>query len=360
VAETVEMLLLDAVENPPTVWVVLTAREHLTRRDTYRHLEQLRRAARRRWPGLEWFVEVEFQMRGALHLNLLVKGVPPTAAEELRQVLGQVWCSRVDALMTGQWSDSIDTGEAAVLYITKQLAHGLKLEQAPPIGWKGHRTSQTRGYFVRPASVMRQEAKAARRLKRRLWKSERLAWDRAEVEVERAGHEADSSQAAYLRGFLEAEGFVDEWQAEHLAELEEADGLRSWELVAEKRCVLPEGGSVVTGYRAVRGGGGPRRAGSPRRAAPDPVEIAAVGGYTGPRGVEIEGSDGRSLRVPILATLDRGEISAGRGSGGEPPGVPAVLAGCATGSGVSERGGLDREAAEPRIVSRRSAVDRPI
>src|SRR5262245_55329906 len=71
VLETVEMLTLDAMEHAPSVWVVLTAREHLTRADTHAHLRQLRRAARARWAACEWFVEVEFQRRGALHLNLL-------------------------------------------------------------------------------------------------------------------------------------------------------------------------------------------------------------------------------------------------------------------------------------------------
>ena len=61
------------------------------------------------------------------------------------------------------------------------LAHGLKAEQAPPIGWRGHRTSQTRGYFVRPASVMRFEARRALRLKRLLWKG--LDADVAELEL---------------------------------------------------------------------------------------------------------------------------------------------------------------------------------
>lgn len=259
VVETVEMLILDAVENPPTVWVVLTAREHLTRRDTYRHLEQLRAAARRRWPAIEWFVQVEFQMRGALHLNLLVKGVPPTEAEELRQVLGQRWCARVDATMAGQWAESIDNGEAAVLYISKTLAHGLKAEQAPPIGWKGHRTSQTRGYFVRPASVMRREAKAARRLRRRLWKSEQMAWRRVEVEVERAGYDPEGWRAASYRGFLEAEGLVALWLDEAEAELYGRDTGASWRLVEELRRVLPGGGSEVTGVRDVRPGGRSRR-----------------------------------------------------------------------------------------------------
>src|SRR5690349_21024659 len=64
VVETVEMLALDAMEHAPGQWTVLTSREHLTRRDTYRHLEKLRGAIRRRWPAAEWLVQVEFQRRG--------------------------------------------------------------------------------------------------------------------------------------------------------------------------------------------------------------------------------------------------------------------------------------------------------
>lgn len=173
VRETVEMLTLDAVEYAPTIWVVLTSREHLNRSECRDHLRQLRKAARKRWPGIEWFVQVEFQRRGALHLNLLVKGVPVDECEELRAVLVERWCSRVDALPVAQWCEPIDDGVGTVLYISKMLAHGLKSEQAPPIGWRGHRTSQTRGYLVRPASVMRLEARASLTLKRELWKAER-------------------------------------------------------------------------------------------------------------------------------------------------------------------------------------------
>jgi hypothetical protein len=168
VVETLEMLALDAAENAPTIWVVLTAREHLTRQDTYGHLRQLRKAARKRWPDVEWFVQVEFQRRGALHLNLLVKGVPADEREELHELLVTRWCKRVDALPAGQWSDTVADAGGVSRYLQKTLAHGLKREQAPPIGWRGHRTSQTRGYLVRSAAVMRQEAKAALRLKREL------------------------------------------------------------------------------------------------------------------------------------------------------------------------------------------------
>lgn len=170
VLETVEMLTLDAMEHAPTLWLVLTAREHLTRAECRRHLDKLRSAAKRCWPEVEWFVQVEFQRRGALHLNLLVKGVPVEDQEQLHELIVSRWCERVDAEPVGQWSGVVGDGVGVVRYISKMLAHGLKAEQAPPLGWRGHRTSQTRGYLVRPAAVMRQEAKAALRRKRELWK----------------------------------------------------------------------------------------------------------------------------------------------------------------------------------------------
>lgn len=187
--ETLEMLELDAMEYAPTLWFVLTAREHLTRKDTYRHLEQLKKACKKRWSATEWFVQVEFQRRGALHLNLLTKGIPvgqmecsaweswessalaPNCGGCLRCVVVNAWCDRVDAKPIGQWVGAVAESVGVIHYISKMLAHGLKAEQAPPIGWKGHRTSQTRGYLVRPASVMRLEAREALREKRRAWKA---------------------------------------------------------------------------------------------------------------------------------------------------------------------------------------------
>jgi hypothetical protein len=188
VVETVEMLTLDAMEYAPTIWVVLTAREHLTRAECRKHLDHLKRAARKRWPGIEWFVQVEFQRRGALHLNLLVKGVAIGEREQLEALLASRWCARVDALPAGQWSGAVDDGVGVVRYLSKMLAHGLKAEQAPPIGWRGHRTSQTRGYFVRPVSVMRLEAKRALRVKRGIWRGKDA--QTAELEVAAAEHES--------------------------------------------------------------------------------------------------------------------------------------------------------------------------
>lgn len=205
VVETVEMLTLDAMEYAPTIWAVLTAREHLTRAQCRDHLRQLRKATKRSWSSIEWFVQVEFQRRGAIHLNLLVKGVPIDDLDALRRLLVDRWCARVDALPVAQWVERVDDGVGTVLYISKMLAHGLKAEQAPPIGWRGHRTSQTLGYLVRPASVMRDEARRALREKRRLHKLlEQLP--------------ADESVPA---GFLEV---ALDWLREH-------DELGKWELV---------------------------------------------------------------------------------------------------------------------------------
>jgi hypothetical protein len=169
------MLTLDALEWAPTCWLVLTAREHLTRAQCTDHLRQLRRAARKRWPAVEWFVQVEFQRRGALHLNLLTKGVPVGELDELHDVMSSRWCARVDALPVGQWAGAIEDAGGTVRYLAKMLAHGLKAEQRPPLGWRGHRTSQTRGYLVRPASEMRVEARASLRSKRLLWRARGIA-----------------------------------------------------------------------------------------------------------------------------------------------------------------------------------------
>jgi hypothetical protein len=154
----------------PTVWVVLTAREYLTRSSCTAHLRQLRKAARRRWPMVEWFVQVEAQVRGALHLNLLVMGVPAGDAASFLAVISTVWCARVDALPQGQWCEAVGEGPAVARYVTKLLVHGLKGSQAMPIGWRGHRTSQTGRYFDAPMPVLRAEARRSLAVKREVWK----------------------------------------------------------------------------------------------------------------------------------------------------------------------------------------------
>ena len=166
--ETSEMLILDAMEDAPQLYAVLTAREHLTRAECTSHLRHLRRALKRRWPDVRWAVLVEFQKRGALHLNLLVKGVSLADVDEFQTAVFGLWCSRVDAEPSAQYVGAISDEMGVVKYVT---LHFMKQAQAPVIGWRGHRYSSTRDYLVRPASVMRVEARAALRVKRTLWKA---------------------------------------------------------------------------------------------------------------------------------------------------------------------------------------------
>lgn len=176
--ETSELLLLDALENAPQLYVVLTARELLDRADCRRHLCQLLRSLRKRWPAVQWACLVEFQRRGALHLNLLVKGVPTEAAQELHERISRLWCARVDAEPQGQFVGPVSDGGGLVRYIA---LHFLKPGQAPPIGWRGHRISYTGGYLVRPARQLREEAKRSLRLKRELWRARQQFGDDALV-----------------------------------------------------------------------------------------------------------------------------------------------------------------------------------
>jgi len=177
--ETSEMLLLDAMEYAPTLYVVLTARELLTKPAVRRHLMHLRRTLKRRWPSVEWAVLVEFQKRGALHLNLLTKGVSAADVDSFLAAASDAWCARVDAEPVGQWAGVIADEEGVVKYVT---LHFMKPAQAPPIGWRGHRYSSTRGYLVRPAAVMREEARRSLRLKRKLWRG--LSLEVAEHELQ--------------------------------------------------------------------------------------------------------------------------------------------------------------------------------
>ena len=165
--ETAEMVLLDAMEDAPTVYCCLTSRDFLTRPEVHRHLQAVRRAGRALWPALRWFVSVEFTQAGRLHVNLLVKGVPLEELGSFSETVRRVWCARTDALPVAQCIKPISEVGGIVKYVA---LHFLKESQAPRSGWRGHRTSQTRDYLVRPASVMRGEARSALRLKRLLWR----------------------------------------------------------------------------------------------------------------------------------------------------------------------------------------------
>jgi hypothetical protein len=167
------------MEDSPALFVVLTARELLDRADCRDHLRQLRRSLKRQWPSVRWACLVEFQRRGALHLNLLIKGVPVEERDELLEHASRVWCARVDAEPVGQSATVVTDGGGLVRYLS---LHFLKPAQAPPIGWRGHRVSYTRDYLVRPASAMREEARRSLTVRRELWRAHQGGHQGADAE----------------------------------------------------------------------------------------------------------------------------------------------------------------------------------
>lgn len=253
VIETVEALTLDALGgNAPTLWLVLTAREHLSRPDLNEHLRTVRQAMKRRGWDFEWFVQVEFQRRGALHANLLVKGVPAEQQGAFAAELFDRWVARVDAELVGQWFGAVADALAVSKYVSKMLAHGLKSEQAPPLGWKGHRTSHTRGYFGEPMWRVRERAQASLRSKRALWRAQAAGYSGSEAELIA---EADVLRSGSLR-----------WECVVVSQ--KVDG-STGEIIGERYRGL-RGGSPEVKLRAIR----ERRAA--RRVSDNELYVTAV------------------------------------------------------------------------------------
>jgi hypothetical protein len=178
-------LVLDAMGNEaPTLFVTLTAREYLTKgEELRRHLDVIARAVRRRWPRFEYFVKWELQERGALHAHLLVKGVPIDELADFRRVVVKRWCARVDAHPRGQRVEVCDSAVATSKYVAKKVLHAGKSNQETAFHWK-HLSSQSKGYFARPMSEIRSEARASLAADARAWRA-----------VQWAGHLTDGDQA---------------------------------------------------------------------------------------------------------------------------------------------------------------------
>lgn len=145
--ETAEVLRYASAIWPPSLYVVLTAREHLSRAAVKHPLEMIRRWTRSVWPACEWFITVEMQKRYALHLNLLVRGVPASDAFHFQMLATREWCRRIDARAVAQHSEPIWDVDGVARYVSKFEEYITKADQQPRLGWAGHRTSQTRGFF---------------------------------------------------------------------------------------------------------------------------------------------------------------------------------------------------------------------
>jgi hypothetical protein len=176
--ENAEMLALDALHGvAPVMWLCLGTRTASGEtRPFYRAREKLLKALRRRWPETQAACLVEFTTGYAPtaggerrpHWNVLLKGIPAAWLDEVREIARRVWCAHVDALPEYQHGAPVNEAGGLMRYLA---LHFLKESQAPPKGWRGHRLTLTRGYLWRPTAEARQEARAALRLKRELWRA---------------------------------------------------------------------------------------------------------------------------------------------------------------------------------------------
>ena len=160
------MLALAAVDFPPSLYVVLTTSEFVTRADLRRDLCKIRLAVRRRYPAFEYFCAVEWQKRGALHVNLLVRGVPAGRASHFFPLVFRIWSARHRAVPAAQSVQEVRSSRQVAAYVHKLHEYLAKDDQAAPAGWSGHRSSQTRGYLGRPAAEVRPEAVVSLKWKR--------------------------------------------------------------------------------------------------------------------------------------------------------------------------------------------------
>lgn len=204
-SQTAEMIAMDAEDSAPTLYVVLTCRDLIDRAELRRHLCQLRRSALKLWPALEWFCALEWQARGAIHVNLLVKGVPAADAERFGARLFGVWSRRVTAVREAQYCRPIASARHLGAYVAKLAEYLGKSEQSCPPGWRGHRTSQTRGYFATPVAALRRRA------------IQSIGWKIARAGFRRGG--ASKLEAAWLAADRVAERAGDLWVLRDLRRL---------------------------------------------------------------------------------------------------------------------------------------------
>lgn len=170
--ETCEMLWLDALEQgSPPLWSILTTSDPVWDGDKYRRtFDHVVRSVRLRWPDAEYAALVEFTTgygprSGGLrrpHVNTFWRGVPIDQEHELQRVIASVWCPRMKAAEHQQRVYRVSEDRGGMRGLTRYVSlHFLKESQQPPKGWRGQRFRASRGFFVRPRSVMREEARKA-------------------------------------------------------------------------------------------------------------------------------------------------------------------------------------------------------
>jgi hypothetical protein len=201
--ENAELLALDAMHGTaPALWAVLTTpKTNPEQRAYYEARRQVFRGLKRRWPDVQLASVLEFTTgygSGAggdrrPHWNLLIKGVPTSAMNEVHEVIAKIWCPRQGANPDAQFVGTIGEAGGLMRYLA---LHFQKESQSPPPGWSGHRFTATKGYLWLPTPEARKTARASLQLKRWVWKLLQADEDLTAEEVhERAEHLLEEGQA---------------------------------------------------------------------------------------------------------------------------------------------------------------------
>lgn len=174
-----ELLSLDALHgvSPSSYLVLTTASTDPEPRAYYESKRQLQRRLRDEIEGFQAAWLVEFTTGRAAtsggarrpHLNGLLKGVRTTdQTDVVRQVVEEVWCRREAALPAAQYVAPVQEMQGLMRYLA---LHFLKERQAPPLGWRGHRFTTTRGYLWLPTPQARKVARESLCDGRELWRA---------------------------------------------------------------------------------------------------------------------------------------------------------------------------------------------
>lgn len=124
-------------------------------------VEQVMRALRRRWPGIEYLGFMEWTTGRAArsggirrpHMHLLVRGLPPEDAAEAEAITRRVWLRRTGAsVIECVPLRCADDGSAYL------ALHHLKPAQHAPEGWKGRRLRPSKGWWGTDAAALKKSA----------------------------------------------------------------------------------------------------------------------------------------------------------------------------------------------------------
>lgn len=184
-----EMLAIDAMDEAPAVWMVLTTPRATTDMTAFYDSRRLLvRALKRRLPELRYLWILEYTTgegaksggRRRPHWNVFLKGVTPEDVPVVRDVVRKVWCAREGASPRAQYVEGVRDRVA----LTKYTAlHFLKESQRPPEGFSGSRVGQSKDYYSRPGWALRQAAETSLRHKRAVWRANRDGYEGTEALV---------------------------------------------------------------------------------------------------------------------------------------------------------------------------------